>query len=124
MCDIRKYPELYLKANSILRVKRISNRMPGYELLRMAIVVWKVEGENIIKEVECHKSEEDINKLIEKELIKRVEEIAPMNYGKGKVVNNKSGVEQAMIEAIRAISKDGVKTTILDFVMEATNNIF
>lgn len=51
MCKIADYPELYAKANEILRRDRISPQMPGYELLRKAIVTQKIEGKISLEEV-------------------------------------------------------------------------
>ena len=129
MCDIRKYPNLYSKADWILRVMRLSKEMPGYDLLQRAIVVWEVEKESItskiMKQLAENVTEKEKKKLLEKELIRRVEEIAPMKISKNRLINNqKSAVEQAMIEAIRAVSKNGNKKSILDFVTDITENIF
>lgn len=51
MCKIAEHPELYAKANEVLRRDGISSQMPGYELLRKAIVTQKVEGKVSLEEV-------------------------------------------------------------------------
>lgn len=107
MCEMSKYPGLYSQAEWFLRVTRMSNALPGYELLKRAIVIWKVEG-----------------KMSEKDLLEKVEEMAPMAISKGPVVNNKSCFEQAMIEAIRSVSEDREKITISEFVADAVDHIF
>ena len=64
MCKIADYPELYAKANEILRRDRISSQMPGYELLRKAIVIQNVEGKVSLEEIEKGQlipSNKDIN---------------------------------------------------------------
>lgn len=84
MCKIADYPELYLKANEVLRRERISPQMPGYELLRRAIVIQKVEGKVSLEEIEKGRvipSNKDIN--LEKK--------------------NRSNTMQWMIEAIKSV---------------------
>lgn len=51
MCKIADYPELYAKANEILRRDGISSQMPGYELLRKALVTQKVEGKVSLQDI-------------------------------------------------------------------------
>lgn len=64
MCKIADYPELYAKANEILRRDRISPKVAGYELLRRAIVIQSVEGKVSLEEIEKGQlipSNKDIN---------------------------------------------------------------
>lgn len=64
MCKIADYPELYAKANEILRRDRISPKVVGYELLRRAIVIQSVEGKVSLEEIEKGQlipSNKDIN---------------------------------------------------------------
>lgn len=125
MCDIRKFPKLYTKADWFLRIAQINKAVPGYELLKRAIVVWVVEEDNIREEVLKLKSTQDTNRLIEEKLIERVEEIAPMAFSRSKVIPSKRNTtEQAMIEAIRSISKYGVKVSVLDFVTDIKEHMF
>ena len=126
MCDIRKYPDYYSKAEWILRVMNVPKETAGYELLRRAIVVWKVEKTEITeKALKGTKSLSDKNAEIEEELVNRVREMADMQICKNRLIKNDRCAEsQAMIEAIRASSKNGVKISILDFVKEITENIF
>ena len=44
MCKVADYPDLYLKAGGILREEGINPSVPGYEMLRRAVVVYKIEG--------------------------------------------------------------------------------
>ena len=44
MCKVSKYPGLYSNANEVLRREGINPSMPGYEFLKRAIVIYKVEG--------------------------------------------------------------------------------
>lgn len=129
MCDIAKYPDLYNKTDWVLRLMKMNREMPGYELLRRAIVVWEVEGKKfeteVNKEIEegrVQPEEHDI--LIERKIIQKVAEIAPMQFSKRLVVNDKNTFEQAMIESIRSVSSYGVKLTILEFLTDVTEHIF
>ncbi len=64
MCKIADYPELYAKANEILRRDRINPKVAGYELLRKAIVIQRVEGKVSLEELEKGQlipSNKDIN---------------------------------------------------------------
>ena len=55
MCKMAEHPNYYLAADYLLRKKRISREMPGYELLRRGIVNCKVEkgitSEKLLKNV-------------------------------------------------------------------------
>lgn len=129
MCNIRKYPDHYSKADWILRVMHINKETAGYELLRRAIVIWEIEGNEIsekaLKGLKENVTQSQKNKLIEKELLRRVRESADMQIGKDKVIkSSRTAEEQAMIESIRAVSDYGVKISILDFVKEVVENIF
>lgn len=128
MCDIRKYPDHYSKADWILRVMKINQETAGYELLRRAIVVWEVEKTEITeKALQGTKSlsEKEKNAKIEEELVNRVRKMADMQICKNRLIKNDRCAEsQAMIESIRASSENGVKISILDFVNEITENIF
>lgn len=129
MCDIAKYPDLYNKTDWVLRLMKMNKEMPGYELLRRAIVVWEVEGEKFETEVnkeieEGRATPEEHDILIERKIIQKVGEIAPMQFSKRLVVNDKNSFEQAMIESIRSVSSYGVKLTILEFLVDVTEHIF
>ena len=51
MCKIADYPNLYANTNEILRRDGMNPQMPGYELIRKAIVTQKVEGEVSLEEI-------------------------------------------------------------------------
>ncbi len=51
MCKISDYPGLYSRANELLRREGMNPQMPGYELLRKAIVIQKVEGKVSLEEI-------------------------------------------------------------------------
>lgn len=125
MCKIADYPELYVKADWVLRIMRMSKEAPGYELLRKAIVIWKVEGESIEDEVSKDLSKAERDKLIEYKLVERVKETASMNISKKRVIkNDRDAFSQAMIEEIRAVSEYGDKRSILEFVKDVTEHVF
>lgn len=125
MCKIADYPELYYKADWVLRIMRMSKEAPGYELLRRAIVIWKVEGEKIESEVSENLPEVERNELIEAKLVEKVKEIASMGISKKRVIrNDRDAFSQAMIEEIRSVSEYGDKKTILEFVRDVTKHIF
>lgn len=84
MCKIADYPELYAKANEILRRDRISPKVVGYELLRKAIVIQSVEGKLSLEEIE------------EGQLI-------PSNKDINLKKKKRSGTMQWMIEAIKSV---------------------
>lgn len=84
MCKIADYPGLYSRANELLRREGISPQVPGYELLRKAIVTQKVEGKVSLEEISkgmVIPSNKDIN--LEKK--------------------NRTAEMQWMIEAVRSI---------------------
>lgn len=53
MCEISKYPNLYFKATGILREEGINPLVPGFELLKRALVIYKIDGfgPNFLKKV-------------------------------------------------------------------------
>ena len=104
MCKISDYPELYIRANETLRLEGISPEIPGYELLKRAIVIYKVEGQ------------------IEKErFLKEVERgvVIPYNrdlsFEKRERINK---VEQWMTEAAKSI---GVNIPSMEYVRQLAN---
>ena len=44
MCKISNYPDLYMKTVGILREEGINPTVPGYELLRKALIIYKING--------------------------------------------------------------------------------
>lgn len=84
MCKIADYPNLYAKANEILRRDRISPKVVGYELLRKAIVIQSVEGKVSLEEIE------------EGQLI-------PSNKDINLKKKKRSGTMQWMVEAIKSV---------------------
>jgi len=99
MCRIANYPKLYIKANEILRVEGLKPDMPGYELLKRAIVIYKVEGN------------EDKDKFFE-EVQKGI--VIPANkYVSLKNKDGRKQVEQLMIEAIKSV---GIDISLMEYI--------
>lgn len=84
MCKIADYPELYAKANEILRRDRISPKVVGYELLRKAIVIQSVEGKVSLEEIEKG-------------------QLIPSNKDINLKKKKRSGTMQWMVEAIKSV---------------------
>ena len=84
MCKIADYPELYAKANEILRRDRISPKVAGYELLRRAIVIQSVEGKVSLEEIEKG-------------------QLIPSNKDINLKKKKRSGTMQWMVEAIKSV---------------------
>lgn len=106
MCDFAKYPELYQKANAVLRNEGINPEVPGYELLKRAIVVYIVEKpenkEQLLKEVK------------QKMLIPANKDLNLANKGK------RGKTEQWMVEAIRS---EGVDNPLMDYIKKLAKEI-
>lgn len=102
MCKMNEYPGLYLQTQELLRMDGLNPSMPGYELLRKAIVICKIEGwdKNLFRKVE---KEVDV-----------VPSISP-------VVTDKHPVEQWMIEALKAI---GNQKSLREYITEKADFIF
>ena len=89
MCKMKEYPGLYLKARETVRLTGINPEMPGHEMLITAIVIYKVEGPELLYE----KVAEEISVVPgQKPLDKKEEERHP--------------VQQWMTEAMKSIGID------------------
>jgi len=101
MCKISDYPDLYTRANETLRIEGINPEMPGYELLKRAIVIYKVEGQ-----IEKEKFLKEVGKGI----------VIPYNrdlsFEKRERINK---VEQWMTEAAKSI---GVNIPSMEYVRQ------
>lgn len=106
MCKISEYPGLYAKTQEVLRSERISKEIPGYELLRRAIVIYKVEGD-----MKKEKFLEEVEKGV----------VIPAN--KDLNLESKEGrnqTEQWMIEAIKSV---GVDISLMEYIKQLANEI-
>ena len=108
MCKIADYPGLYIKANELLRVEGISSEMPGYEFLKRAIVIFKVEGPQPKKQFLA----EIKNGML-----------IPANKGLNDLKEdeeNRDEVEQWMIEAIKSA---GINTQLMEYIRQLSEEI-
>lgn len=108
MCKIADYPGWYSKAKEILRREGIDPTMPGYEFLRRALVIYKVE-----------------DKIDKKELFKQIKEgvVVPANKGmqfKEEEAKERDEVEQWIIEAIRSA---GIDLPILEYIKQLSDEL-
>ena len=102
MCDISQYAGLYSKTADLLRREEICPEQPGYELLRRAIVICKIDG---IKD--------------KKKFLKDIQ--------KGLTIRHHNSVkpgltleEQWMLEAIR--SRD-IESSLYGFIRDLANQL-
>lgn len=107
MCKISDYPGLYTKANEILRKEGINASIPGYEFLRRAIVIYKVEKVASIEKLVTELKNEGI--------------VIPAN--KDLDFNKKSErdeVEQWMIEALKSA---GIDTPLIKYIVQIADEL-
>ena len=103
MCRVKDYPGLYLKAREAVRLMGINPEMPGYEMLITGIVIYKVEGPELLYE----KVADEISVVPgQKPLDKREEERHP--------------VQQWMTEAMKSVGID--YDDVINFVAELAND--
>lgn len=97
MCEAKNHYNEYSRAEEILRRFGISKDLPGFEYLRTATVIVKLDG---------FKPEEELLKEIEKQCF----------IVRSEFVKKHPPVKQHMIEAIRSVSKSEQKLTIEEFL--------
>lgn len=103
MCKMKNYPGLYIKAKEVVRRTGINPEMPGYEMLAIAIVIYKVEG---LKQLYQKVAEEISVVPGQKPLDKKEEERHP--------------VQQWMTEAMKSI---GINyNDVINFVEKLAND--
>ena len=102
MCNFSEYPGLYAKANGFLRNEGIKPEMPGYELLKRAIVICNVEGE-----------------MPKEKLLEKVKEgmVIPSNRSLKK---ERDEAEQWMIEAIKSV---GIDIELEEFIKQLSDEL-
>lgn len=109
MCKIADYPELYAKANEILRRDRISPKVVGYELLRRAIVIQSVEGKVSLEEIEKG-------------------QLIPSNKDINLKKKKRSSAMQWMIEAIKSAGigeeqNESVEVVLKNYIKQCANEL-
>ncbi len=93
MCKMKNYPNLYLKAEGILREEGINPSIPGYEMLKRALVIYKIEG--------------PVNNFFEQV---KTGIVIPSNEVKKKV---RSPEEQWMVEALKSRN---INVPLMDYI--------
>lgn len=115
MCRISNYPALYTKAGEILRHEGLNYKTPGFELLKAAVVVYKVEGKKQMeaicqnspdKKVAREEAEKAFYEKVKESTSSPVPSISP-------VITNRHPVEQWMTEALR---EKGIKVDVITFI--------
>ena len=108
MCKISSYPGLYSKANEILRGEEISPEMPGYEFLKRAIVIYRVDGEQ--------PKEKFFSEIKEGMIIPANKDLGFEN----KKDKNRDEAEQWMIEAIKSA---GIDIPLMEYIKQLAEEI-
>ena len=86
MCKIADYPAIYARVEEQLRLEGIPKDTPGHELLKKAIVIYKVD------------------KFPKKQLLNEIEKISLIPACR--VSGERSNAEQWMVESLKAVSID------------------
>lgn len=98
------YCTYYFRAEGVLRSMNMSQRLPGFEYLKMAAAISKQTGIT------------DTSLLIEK-IEKETMKISSREVaGKKTIKEGRGMVEQSMIEAIRSVSSTDRKMSLSDFI--------
>ena len=109
MCKISEYAPLYTKATEELRHQGLNSKMPGYEMLKVAIVVFKVKGNEYTLEDE----RDSFFKEVEKSMTSPVPSINP-------VVTKRHPIEQWILETLR---ERGMEDSAISFIKDIANKI-
>lgn len=102
MCRIKDYAPLYTKAAGELRHQGLNPEMPGFEILKVAIVVYKVMGNTYISDEEKKIFFDEV----ESSMISPVPSINP-------VVTERHPVEQWILETLR---EKGIEDSAMSFI--------
>ena len=110
MCKIRDYSGLYMKVSEELRYEGLNPKIPGYEMLKVAIVVYNVNGN---KHISTQREEDEFYTEVEASLSSPVPSINP-------VVTDRHPVKQWMLEALR---EKGIDDSPLFFIEDIAGRI-
>lgn len=102
MCKISDYPALYSRVEGQLRIEAIPKDTPGYELLKKAIVIYKID------------------KLPKHKLIEEVEKISLIPACRVSGDIKRSNAEQWMIESMKSVNID---VDVMVFIEDIANRI-
>lgn len=106
MCKISDYAPLYAKTEGALRYQGLNPKTPGFEILKVAIVVYKVQG---IKEGKKELFFDDV----QSSMTSPIPSINP-------VVTDRHPVEQWILEALR---EQGIEDSVMSFVKDVAAQI-
>ena len=107
MCKISEYPALYMKVGESLRSQGLNSKTPGFEISKVAIVFYKIEGESFIAKLEEQKSN-ITQEEIEMKFFERVKEIMSSPIPSiNPVVTNRHPAEQLLLIKDDSISCSG-----------------
>lgn len=107
MCKMSNYPGLYSKANEILRKEGINSSIPGYEFLRRAIVICKIDKIASIEKLVAELKEAGIVIPANKDL----------DLGSK---SDRDSVEQWMIEAMKGA---GIDTPLMEYIKQLASEL-
>lgn len=102
MCKISNYPAFYARVEEQLRLEGIPKNTPGHELLKKAIVIYKVD------------------KLPKDKLIEEVEKISLIPVCRAVGNRKENDAEQWMIEAMKSVNIDD---DLMIFIEDIANKI-
>ncbi len=102
MCKIKDYAPLYTKAGGVLRHQGLNSQMPGFEILKVAIVVYKVRGNKYIAD----KDKEDFFEEVQLSMTSPIPSINP-------VVTDRHPIEQWILETLR---EKGIEDSAMSFI--------
>lgn len=107
MCKISSYPGLYSKTNEILRKEGINSSIPGYEFLRRAIIIYKVD--------KCPSIEKLISELKDAGIV--IPANKDLDLGSK---SDRDSVEQWMIEAMKSA---GIDTPLMEYIKQLADEL-
>ena len=100
MCKIQDYPDWYFRADGILREEGINPLVPGYELLRRAMIIYRVDGPG-----------PDFLEQVTKGLV------LPTNWFRGQ---KREPEEQWMVEAMKM---QNINTPLMEYIGTLANRL-
>jgi len=103
MCKISEHPDLYSKAEGILRSKGIKSVLPGYQILKRAIIIYKVDG-----------------KIPKEKLLKEVSQGKVIPFNKDFSKDRSERAEQWMIEALKT---EAIDIDLMDFIEKISDEL-
>lgn len=109
MCKIKDYAALYTKAAGELRHQGLNSEMPGFEILKVAIVVFKVLGNTCVLD----KDKEEFFNEVQSSMTSPIPSINP-------VVTDRQPIEQWILETLR---EKGIEDSAMSFIEDMAARI-